>query len=60
MPRVVHLLRKLDVSRRHHAISWGRKEMPYSRARGVGNSFHPHEYGIDKPEVINWKWPYGP
>ena len=24
----------------------------------IENTHHAHEYGIDKPEFTNWKWPY--
>jgi xylulose-5-phosphate/fructose-6-phosphate phosphoketolase len=24
----------------------------------IENTNHAHEYGIDKPEFTNWKWPY--
>jgi xylulose-5-phosphate/fructose-6-phosphate phosphoketolase len=25
----------------------------------IDNSNYAHEYGADKPEIVNWKWPYG-
>ena len=24
----------------------------------IENSNYAHEYGADKPEIVNWKWPY--
>ena len=24
----------------------------------IGNTHYAHEYGMDKPEFTDWKWPY--
>jgi len=34
-----------------HAKEWLRNQI-------IENTNHAHEYGIDKPEFTNWKWPY--
>jgi xylulose-5-phosphate/fructose-6-phosphate phosphoketolase len=34
-----------------HVKDWLKNQM-------IDNTNHAHEYGIDKPEFTNWKWPY--
>jgi xylulose-5-phosphate/fructose-6-phosphate phosphoketolase len=33
-------------------------EVTRAGTRMVENTNHAHEYGIDRPEFTNWKWPY--
>jgi xylulose-5-phosphate/fructose-6-phosphate phosphoketolase len=47
---VIDRVPKLQVAGAH-AKEWLKNQI-------IENTNHAHEYGIDKPEFTNWKWPY--